>query len=168
MFSPRSSQSTVALVVAASALSVAFGRPLARDRRRSEEHEEHEGRAPTEIELTPTVEAAFREESYAPGDTARLVVFNRAGGDHLQLFRVGTERKPTVGNVTMEGVAVTRTAAVGSSDGRLVVPVAIGDWPSGLYFARLDAAGRTGRVRAVRRPARRASASTASRSCSRR
>ena len=120
-----------------------------------EEHEEHEGRAPTEIELTPSVEAAFREESYAPGSTARLVVSNRAGGITLQIFRVGNAGKPTVGNVTMEGVAVTRKLAVGSSAGRLVVPVAIGDWPSGLYFARLDAKdGRAGFAPFVVRPAR--------------
>ncbi|HKY23894.1 MAG TPA: N,N-dimethylformamidase beta subunit family domain-containing protein [Gaiella sp.] len=118
------------------------------------DEEEHEGRAPTEIELTPSVEAAFRKESYAPGTTARLVVWNRAGGLTVQLFRVGNAGRPTVGNVSMEGVAVTRKLPVGSSAGRLVVPIAIGDWPSGLYFARLDAKdGRAGFAPFVVRPA---------------
>lgn len=119
------------------------------------EEEEHEGRAPTEIELTPAVEAAFIEESYGPGDTARLVVFNRAEGLVLQVFRVGPERQRTIGNVTMEGVPVTRSRDVGSSAGRLVVPVAIGEWPSGLYFARLKASdGRVGFAPLVVRPSR--------------
>jgi N,N-dimethylformamidase beta subunit-like, C-terminal len=119
------------------------------------EEEEHEGRAPTDVELTPSVEAAFPEESYAPGSTARLVVSNRAHGLTLQLFRVGEERQPTVGNVTMQGVAVTRREHVGSSDGRLVISVTIGDWPSGLYFARLHAAdGRAGFAPFVVRPSR--------------
>ena len=73
----------------------------------------------------------------------------------MQLFRVSDAGKPTVGNVTMEGAAVTRKRAVGSSAGRLVVPIAIGDWPSGLYFARLDAKdGRAGFAPFVVRPAR--------------
>ena len=54
-----------------------------------EEEYEEEGRAPTEVELTPAVEAAFPHESYAAGDTARLVVYNRARGLTLQVFRVG-------------------------------------------------------------------------------
>jgi hypothetical protein len=123
--------------------------------RQTVEEEEHEGRAPTDVELTPSVEAAFPEESYAPGSTARLVVSNRARGLTLQLFRVGEERQPTVGNVTMQGVAVTRREHVGSSDGRLVISVTIGDWPSGLYFARLDAGdGRAGFAPFVVRPRR--------------
>jgi hypothetical protein len=118
-----------------------------------EAHEEHEGRAPTDLELTLSVEAAFRDESYAPGSIARLVVSNRSRGLTLQLFRVGDARTPTVGNITMEGVAVTRRAAVGSSAGRLVVPVPVGYWPSGLYFARLDASdGRVGFAPFVVRP----------------
>jgi hypothetical protein len=145
---------TVALVLAACALSVWFDDPRY-EIAAVEEEEEHEGRAPTEIELTPAVEAAFPEESYGPGDIARLVVFNRAKGLTLQVFRVGPERPRTVGNVTMQGVAVTRSRHVGSSDGRLVVPVAIGDWPSGLYFARLGAAdGRVGFAPFVVRPSR--------------
>ena len=34
-----------------------------------------EGRAPTPMELMPSVEAAFSRESYAPGATARLTIF---------------------------------------------------------------------------------------------
>ena len=51
-----------------------------------------EGRAPTPAELTPSVEAAFLRESYAPGALATLVISNRARGLVLQVFRSGPER----------------------------------------------------------------------------
>jgi len=117
------------------------------------EAEEHEVRAPTEVELTPSVEAAFPRESFAPGTTATLVISNRARGLTLQVFRVGPEGGPTIGNITMNGVAVTPKVAVGSSPARRAVRV--GDWPSGLYFARLHAAdGRVGFAPFVVRPRR--------------
>src|SRR5262245_3407439 len=43
-----------------------------------EEAEELEGRAPTDEELRPSVQAAFPQESYAPGAVARLAFFNAA------------------------------------------------------------------------------------------
>ena len=54
-----------------------------------EEEEELEGRAPTIVELTPGIEAAFPRESYAPQSTATLKVYNRARGLRLQIFRTG-------------------------------------------------------------------------------
>ena len=117
--------------------------------------EELEGRVPTDIELRPSVEAAFPRESYAPRSTARLVVHNRARGLTLQLFRVGAERVRTADNNTMRGIAVTRPRGVGSSTGTRTIRVSIGDWPSGLYFARLRAAdGRVGFAPFVVRPRR--------------
>jgi hypothetical protein len=98
-----------------------------------------EGRAPTRAELLPSVEAAFSRESYAPGETAKLVISNRAHGLRLQVLRSGPERTVTRSNSTMNGVPVTPKVAVGSSDGRRVVDVKIGRWPSGLYVARLRA-----------------------------
>jgi N,N-dimethylformamidase beta subunit-like, C-terminal len=114
-----------------------------------EEDEELEGRAPTAIELVPSVEAAFRRESYAPGETATLVVRPERKQVRLQLFRVGPERATTRGNNEMQGIPVTREREI--DDG--VVPVEVGDWPSGLYFARLEAAdGRVGFAPFVVRP----------------
>ena len=114
-----------------------------------------EGRAPTPSELVPAVEAAFPHESYAPGETARLVVSNRARGIRLQVFRSGSERIVTRTNSTMNGVAVTPRRSIGSSGGRRVVAVKIGDWASGLYFARLRASdGRVGFAPFVVRPRR--------------
>jgi hypothetical protein len=103
-----------------------------------------EGRDPTPTELLPSVEAAFPRESYAPGDAATLVVFKRARGLTLQLFRSGPERIVTRSNATMHGVPVSARRAVGSSRGRKAIAVRIGDWASGLYFARL--AARDGRI----------------------
>ncbi len=57
--------------------------------------ETFEGRDPTAIELLRAVEAAFPRESYAPGERAPLVVWNRARGLKLQIFRSGPERVVT-------------------------------------------------------------------------
>jgi hypothetical protein len=112
-----------------------------------------EGRAPTPTELVPAVEAAFPRESYAPGDAAQLVISNRARRILLQVFRSGPERTLTRNDVTMNGVPVSAKIAIGTSRGRRKVVVRVGDWPSGLYFARLRAAdGRVGFAPFVVRP----------------
>jgi hypothetical protein len=112
-----------------------------------------QGRAPTPTELLPAVEAAFSRESYAPGDVARLVVFNRARRVTLQIFRSGPERILARSDATMNGVPVTARIPVGSSRGRRTVAVKVGRWRSGLYFARLAAAdGRIGFAPFVVRP----------------
>jgi hypothetical protein len=111
-----------------------------------------EGRAPTTAELTPSVEAGFQRESYAPGETASLVIWSRARGIRLQFFRSGAERILTRSDITMNGVPVSPLRWIGASGGRRTVTVRIGDWPSGLYFARLRAVGRVGFAPFVVRP----------------
>jgi hypothetical protein len=114
-----------------------------------------EGRAPTPTELTPSVEAAFEHESYAPGALATVVISNRARGLVLQVLRSGPERVVTRSDVTMNGVPVTPRRTIGASEGRRVVRIRIGSWPSGLYFARVRAAdGRVGFAPFVVRPRR--------------
>lgn len=114
-----------------------------------------DGRAPTPTELLPSIEAAFPRESYAPESTAKLVISNKARGLRLQVFHSGPERFVTRSDSTMNGVAVTPKIAIGVSGGRRVVPVRIGDWSSGLYFARLSATdGRVGFAPFVVRPRR--------------
>ena len=114
-----------------------------------------EGRDPTRSELHPSVEAAFPLESYAPGSTAKLVISNRARELQLRIFRSGRERILTRTSTTMNGVPVGPTTSIGASDGRLVVRVRVGPWPSGLYFARLVAADhRVGFAPFVVRPRR--------------
>lgn len=126
----------VALVVATAAGAVLLppsgGRPL-------------DGRAPTTAELTPSLEAAFTRESYAPGATARLMISNAGRRIRLQILRSGPERVVTRSDVTMNGIPVSPRRSIGASSGRRTVDVRIGEWPSGLYFARLRAAdGRVG------------------------
>jgi hypothetical protein len=122
---------------------------------RSIEDEDLEGRAPTVEELRPSVEAAFPRESYAPGSTASLVGFNSALNVELQVFHVGPERTRTVGHSEMQGIAVTKPALIGATHKGSVIRVRIGNWPSGLYFARLSAAdGRVGFAPFVVRPRR--------------
>ena len=104
-----------------------------------------DGRAPTTAELTPSVEAAFTRESYAPGAIARLVISNAGRAIRLQILRSGPEHVVTRSDVTMNGVPVSPRRSIGASSGRRTVDVRIGEWPSGLYFARLRAAdGRVG------------------------
>ena len=117
------------------------------------DEEQLEGRAPTAEELLPSVEAAFDHESYAFGATARLVMFNAARGVTVQVFQSGPERQPTVGNDEFQGVSVRSALWVGRTRPGQAVSIQIGDWPSGLYFARLHAAdGRSGFAPFVLRP----------------
>ena len=144
----RVTQHSIAVLVTALALVASGSGPGALPAA-IEEDEELEGRAPTAIELVPSVEAAFRRESYAPGDVAKLVVRDEPARVRIQLFRVGSERVRTRGNNEMQGVPVTSEREVAGG----VVSVVVGDWPSGLYFARLEAAdGRVGFAPFVVRP----------------
>jgi hypothetical protein len=115
--------------------------------------EELEGRAPTAEELRPSVEVAFARESYAPRSRASLVIFNNVRGLTLQVFHAGPERAHTWGYSEMQGLPVTHPRRLDTSAGQRVVRVHIGDWPSGLYFARLTAAdGRVGFAPFIVRP----------------
>ena len=117
--------------------------------------EELEGRAPTSEELRPSVEAAFAAESYSPRNTAVLGVFGHEQALVLQIFHAGPEHAHTVGNSELQGVAVTDPTRLSVSKTHENVDVSIGDWPTGLYFARLTAAdGRVGFAPFVVRPTR--------------
>jgi len=114
-----------------------------------------DGRAPTAEELRPSVEAAFQRESYAPGSRASLVFFNTARGVTVQILHSGPEHTATVGHNEMQGVPVTAPSLVGNvrTGGR--VQIAIGNWTSGLYVARLECTdGRVGFAPFVVRPRR--------------
>ena len=90
----------------------------------------------------PTVEAAFGRESYASGEIAKLEIWTRGSRTSLQLFRAGTERVSLAARDVMLGSAVSAVRRVGDVAHGTVLRVRIGDWPSGLYFAKLVAAGR--------------------------
>jgi hypothetical protein len=122
---------------------------------RSVDPEEFDGRAPTPRELQPGVEAAFQRESYAPGDSAALVVFSKARKLTMQVLQAGPEHARLHAYNEMRGVPVTGIQRVGNSSGNRRIHLRIGAWRSGLYFARLvSARGLVGFAPFVVRPNR--------------
>ncbi len=118
--------------------------------------DDDDGRAPRpKWENMPGVAATFLRDSYRPGSTARLVLWWPERALTLQFFRSGPERKPTIGNITMHGVPVSQPVRLGPRAAHTSITLRIGNWVSGLYFARLDAPdGRVGYAPFVLRPRR--------------
>lgn len=101
----------------------------------------------------PTVHAAFTRESYRPGERARLIVRAIATNVRVQIFRAGVEDVPIHANDVMLGLPVSRPILLARTRDRTRLSLRIGDWPSGLYFARLTAdSGRVGHAPFVLRP----------------
>jgi hypothetical protein len=90
------------------------------------------------------IEAYFGRESYRPGTTAQLRFASTLGDVRLQVFHVGPERQKTIGNNQMQGIPVTRPVRIRRIAPSAAITVKIGNWPTGLYFARLNGPG--GRV----------------------
>ncbi|MGZ4388427.1 MAG: N,N-dimethylformamidase beta subunit family domain-containing protein, partial [Gaiellaceae bacterium] len=89
----------------------------------------------------PKIEATFTRESYRAGDLARLDLWSSARGVSVRIWRAGTQPVKIVANDLMDGNPVSQPVSLGAvADGR-TVRLRIGDWPSGLYFARLDGDG---------------------------
>ena len=86
------------------------------------------------------IEAYFTRRSYAPGELARLHVVRAPVGTRLGIFRAFVRRRPSRHANAMTGVPVGRSLKVRGSR----VEVRIGNWESGLYFARLVARGGVG------------------------
>ena len=101
------------------------------------------------------VDAGFTRESYVPGETASLTIATDALALQLQFFRAGPEDVPTYDNTVMNGVPVGEPMQVpwSSVDRPTTIPVQLGAWPSGVYFAKLTAEdGRIGYAPFVIRP----------------
>ena len=92
----------------------------------------------------PKVEASFTRESYGPGSRARLVFVSTAKNVTLQFFRAGAQHRAIRANDVMLGKSVSSITRLGAVSPRRSRAVRIGNWPSGMYFARLTARG--GRV----------------------
>jgi hypothetical protein len=92
------------------------------------------------------IEASFDRRSYRPGATAHLTVVSHLSHCSIQFFRAGARR-----DGLLNGAPVTGPAPL---DGRSTF-VRLGDWPSGLYYARLtEPHGRLGYAVFVVRPQR--------------
>jgi hypothetical protein len=104
------------------------------------------------------IDAATTRESYAPGSVAELTVETDQPALTLQVFRAGEERIRTSANDAMNGTAVTEPLRVVRADRRdrpRRLRFWVGDWQSGLYFARLTGSdGRSGYAPFVVRPRR--------------
>ena len=104
------------------------------------------------------VEAMFRKRSYAPGKLARLRVDADADRLAVQIFRAGGETSHTDRPDEMKGVAMARPRRIAWDHLRHrtgTITLRLGDWPSGLYFARLITSdGRRGYAPFIIRPKR--------------
>jgi hypothetical protein len=101
------------------------------------------------------VEAAFGQESYRPGERARLVIRDRSLRLTIQVFQSGPERIPTTSDIEMNGVPVTPLKTITRAPGLQPYSLPVGRWKSGVYFARLQAPdGRVGFAPFVVSPAR--------------
>ena len=97
------------------------------------------------------LEAAFGAESYRAGERATLQIWGNPGRVTLQVFRTGPERVRTRGNDEMRGIAVAAPAVkvVGQR-----LRIAVGDWATGMYFARVRAGRQVAFAPFVVRPRR--------------
>lgn len=87
------------------------------------------------------IDAGFTERSYEPGARARLRIATDVPSFTLQFFQAGPEAQETLGT-DMEGVPVSESRRVSwllHGNARATISVRLGDWPSGIYFARLTA-----------------------------
>jgi hypothetical protein len=88
----------------------------------------------------PTVEAAFDAQSYRPGSTARLVLFDRARDLDIRLYRVGAMGGRLVQRDRMRGTPVGTAIHVDSVVPGTTVSIALpAQLPSALYYAQLSA-----------------------------
>ena len=113
------------------------------------------------------IEAGFPRRSYAPGEQADLRIATDARDLRLQVFQYTSQVGPRGRRLQGRRHGDDRPVRVDWSAHRhRPAPlrfIRAGDWPSGLYFLRLSAHGRPGRLRAVRRPHARLRASRVAR-----
>lgn len=82
------------------------------------------------------LEAYATARSYAPGDVATIRLLGNTRGAHITVHRAGVERSNAMPKrELLGGPAIPAKIGVVEDDAR----IAIGRWPSGLYFARIVA-----------------------------
>jgi N,N-dimethylformamidase len=90
--------------------------------------------APPLADKPHTIVASFGLRSYAPDESAVLTLRPRVSGETLRIFRCGPPAARSRVDDALTGVRVSGPLPVTAA--RVVVKVR--DWPSGLYFARVD------------------------------
>ena len=102
------------------------------------------------------IEAAFTRRSYLPEEPMALRVLADVPSFTLTFLRVGYGPDPSLRNDELVGLEMGQPVRVdwtGKRSTRRAIVVQTGDWPSGLYAARLDADdGRVGFAPFVLRP----------------
>ena len=103
------------------------------------------------------LDAAFAQSSYRAGDVATVLVAADANSIQAQLYRVGPETVPTYANNLVNGVPVGNPLTIdwrANVNARASIALPVGDWPSGVYFVRLQSDdGRLGFAPFILRPA---------------
>ena len=138
---PRKSAVILLAVVVATLASGSTRNGAATDPELLEELEGIAGREKVLVNRPGTIEAAFTRESYRPGESAELRLFVDARRMTIRLFRSGPERIVTRRSDMLFGVEVGRRIVVPFAHRGSTVTIQVGDWPSGLYFARLWSRG---------------------------
>ena len=102
------------------------------------------------------IEAAFSRRVYAPGEKMALTIFADVPRFTLTFIRCGGETTSTDRNDEMKGVPFGEPVPIdwtGKRSGPVTIEVQPGDWPTGLFAARLEAPdGRLGFAPFVLRP----------------
>lgn len=98
------------------------------------------------------IPAFFERRSYAPGERALLRIRGGRRAFTVQIFRVGAERVRPVRDDVLAGTPVSRPRRVSPGGEVTIVPIEIGRWSSGFYFARLSRTGAVGFAPFVLRP----------------
>jgi len=92
------------------------------------------------------IDAAFTRQSYDPNRLSTLRIATDEPELTMQVFHAGPEHSVTYADNLLDGIPVTQPLAIQWAryrDAPHSITVAIGDWPSGLYYARLTAADGT-------------------------
>jgi hypothetical protein len=101
-----------------------------------------QGNAREPVSQRPTIEAAFTRESFRPGETATLALFDRARDVTVRLLRVGDAIGPLAQRDAMRGQQVGPERHFDRLAPPQVLHLGLGSsWPSGLYYAELSAPG---------------------------
>jgi N,N-dimethylformamidase beta subunit-like, C-terminal len=101
------------------------------------------------------VDAGFTQESYSPGQKAKLVIETDARSLTWQVYRAGPEAIPTYSDTVMNGVAFTDPVVIPwrTRWRSAAIEIDVQPWHSGLYFVRLESDdGRVGFAPFIVRP----------------